>query len=59
MDGVGTDVPQPPVLKTEVVDRPLEGGVGHEGEVGCGVDEVFAETSSEGGEEDLVADLEP
>jgi hypothetical protein len=55
----GAHTLEPAFLQPEVVDRPLERRVGHEGEVGGSVAEVLVEAGGEGGEEELVANLEP
>jgi hypothetical protein len=59
VDGVGVNTLEAPFLKVEVVDGTLEGGVGHEGDVGGGVAVVLTEAGGEGGEEVLIADAEP
>ena len=57
--GAGAKVLQAPFLEAEVVHRPLEGGVGHEAEVGGGIAEVLTKTGGESGEQDVIPDREP
>jgi hypothetical protein len=58
VDGAGAEVLQTTLLEAKIGDGALEGGLGHEGEVGGGVPEVLVEAGGEGGEEECVADLE-
>jgi hypothetical protein len=58
VDGAGAEVLQATLLEAKIGDGALEGGLGHEGEVGGGVPEVLIEAGGEDGEEERVTDLE-
>jgi hypothetical protein len=58
VDGAGAEVLQTTLLELKIGDIMLEGGLGHEGEVGAGVPEVLVEAVGEGAEEERVADRE-
>jgi hypothetical protein len=58
VDGAGAEVLQTTLLELKRGDRALEGGLGHEGEVGGSVPEVLVEAGGESGEEERVADRE-